>query len=415
MILLRRATIYDNRTELHLQERDILIEKGVITKIAKNIKAPDKAKVISSNQLCVSPGWLDIGTYNGEQGYEYREDLNSLSKAAIKGGYTAIAPFPTGSPSIDNTGQLTFLMHRAKSQKIDILPIACLTKDRKGKEIAELIDLSESGAIAFSDGMGDHMDAPQLLRCLLYLKRVNGLVIRSASVPELSQMNEGKVSVQMGLEGSSKHLEISHVSDAIAQSTHSSGRLLVHNISVADHLMNIKKTDKRNISFTVSALNLTKDEEDVLSFDSNLKVIPPLRESSDRKALSKAITNGQLNVITSNHSPKSLEEKDQPFGMSDYGASTLETVFPSLNTLAENIPLDRIIHCLSVGPYEALGLEGPSIKKGAMANLTLFDPTEATYLKDKDLASKSKNNPFLYTALRGKVKGTIKGSTSVLS
>ncbi len=414
-ILLKKARIYDRDTQYHLKQMDVLIEKGIISKIAKNITPPAKAKVVKSKALSVSQGWIDIGTYNGEPGFEYREDLHSLREAALQGGYTGIAPMPTGQPTIDSKGQLHFLMSQGADHIVDIHPIAAITKHREGKEISEMLDLHQGGAIAFSDGDEDHMSEDQLLLAMQYLKTVNGLTIYSACRPTQGHVHEGSVSVAMGIEGIPSHEEVANTTMAIRCSEYADAALLIHNISTAEGLLSIKKaTNKGNLSVSVPFLNLLLEDKDVIDFDLNLKVQPPLRSSSDRKALIKAINTGQINIITSNHKPLSLEEKDQPFGDSTSGASTIETVFAGLNTLGSELSTEHMIHCLSNGPREVLGLQKESIKVGQAANLTIFDPEEEVTFDESQIKSKCKNNPLLGRSLRGSILGVIKNTKSTL-
>ncbi len=414
MILLRKAHIYDVRSNHHNTVKDVLIEKGVITKIAKQITAPEKAKVVSSSNLCVSPGWLDIGTYNGEPGHEYREDLNSLTAAAAKGGYLGLAPFSTSDPVVDNKGQLHFLKSQSQGGVVKIHPIASISKEGKGKDLSEILDLHAAGAVAFSDGDDDATDEDFLVRAMQYLKTCDGLLIHPAYKNTGGEVNEGEASVMMGLEGIPEHKEIRNVEASIKARDYSDGRLLIYNISCARDLQEIKKSsDTSRITVSVPHLNLIYDESDVASFDLNLKVSPPLRTTSDKKALVRAITSGQVNIITSQHRPLSKEEKDQPFGMSKPGAATIETVFSSLVQYATSIPVERLAHCLSVGPHEALGLDCPSVSTGSKAHLTVFDPTvESSY---HNLKTKGVNSPFEGATLAGKVIGIISGSKSIIS
>lgn len=415
MILLQKAKIYDIRSSRHLKKMDILIDKGIIKEISKNITAPKKAKVISSKDLSVSPGWVDIGSYNGEPGYEYREDLDSLRDAAAMGGYCGIAPFPTGKPTIDSKGQLLFLRSRSKDEMVDIYPIAALTKGRGGKDLAELLDLHNSGAIAFSDGDSSQLGSDQLLRSLLYLKSINALTIYNPFKTGEGQVNEGPISVQMGMEGIPQYEEESFVHTAIKHSEYAEARVLIHNISTTAGIKEARgSSNKKNISFSIPFMNLISDDSDLLTFDLNLKVSPPLRGKSEKRGLTKAIESGQVNIISSNHRPLSIEEKDQPFGLTKFGASTLEVVFSALNTYANGLSTERIIHCLSNGPKEALELVNPDISKNEYALLTVFDPSDEIKYEDKDLKSKSKNNPFLGQPLKGRVLGIINGNRSNL-
>jgi len=414
MILLRKAHIYDVRSKHHNTVKDVLIEKGVITKISKKVSAPSKAKVISSSQLCISPGWLDIGTYNGEPGHEYREDLASLTAAAARGGYLGIVPFSTSDPVVDNKGQLHFLKSQSQNNIVEIHPVASLSKDGKGKDLAELLDLHAAGAVAFSDGDEVLADEDFLVRAMQYLKSCNGILIQPACKKTSGEVNEGEASVMMGLEGIPEHKEIRNVEASVRARDYSDGRLFIYNISCAKDLNEIKKSsDSSRISVSIPHLNLIFDESDVSTFDLNLKVSPPLRSSIDKKALIRAIVFGQVNTITSQHRPLSKEEKDQPFGMSAPGAATIETVFSSLVQYAPSIPVERLVHCLSVGPHEALGFNCPTLSTGSMAYITLFDPTvESTY---DNLQTKGVNSPFQGETLAGKVLGIINGSKSTIS
>lgn len=415
MILLKKARIYDHRSPHHLKKMDVLIAKGIITSIAKNIKPASKTKVVESPDLCVSPGWVDIGTYNGEPGFEYRDDLNSLRAAAQKGGYCGLAPFPTGQPTIDNKGQLHFLKSKTEGHPVSIYPIAAMTKDRAGKEMSELLDLHASGAVAFSDGAIQSSNKDQLLKSMQYLKGINALTIFEPNDNKDGQLHEGVASVQMGMEGISNLGEESKVYEAIKLSEYANARILIHNISTASGLKEAKlSANKENISFSVPFLNLIKEDTDLLDFDVNLKVSPPIRDKRERKALCKAVESGQINVITSNHQPLSIEEKDQPFGLSQFGASTLESVFSALITHTKELSTERIIHCLSIGPRNVLKIDSPGIKKGENADLTIFDASMTQTFSTSDVQSKSLNNPFLGQSLKGKVIGIINGSKSTV-
>jgi len=415
MILLRKARIYDIRSKHHKKVMDILIEKGVITKIAKSITAPKKAKVIESKSLSVSPGWLDIGTYNGEPGYEYREDLTSMMDAALHGGYIGVAPFPTGQPTVDTKGQLHFLISSAQDHMVDLHPIGAATKNRAGEELAELLDLNSAGAVAFSDGIDDHMNQDQLIRVMQYLNSIDGITIYNACKQELGHVHEGSVSVAMGIDGIPSHNEVSNVELALRCSEYTGSKLLIHNVSNGVSVKAIKRSsNKKNIAVSVPFMNLIQEDSDVLDFNLNLKVTPPLRDKSDMISLNKAVESGVINVITSNHTPLSIEEKDQPFGLSQAGASTIETVFAALNTYDEHISTERLVHCMSLGPYEALGLPCQEISIGETARLTIFDTKLDVTFDESQLKSKSKNNPYLNQKLIGKVLGVINGMSSTL-
>jgi len=353
---------------------------------------------------------LDIGCFNGEPGYEYREDLDSLKAAAAKGGYTHLAPFPTSSPTVDTKGQVQYLLSKNTDHPVKILPIASLSAGRQGKDLAELIDLSHAGAVAFSDGKKG-TSTSLLERGLQYLKGRKEKVIHVINTKDelgVGQINEGKASVYLGLPGLPEHKEIQAVEKAIAAARYTEGDILIHNISLEASLTSITKAKKthKNIDVSVAFMNLIHSEDDLLDFDANKKVLPPMRMAKELKKLSKGVTTGQITVITSNHTPRSKEEKDEPFGQSAFGASSLASTFTALVTHSD-ISTESIISCLSDGPYRALGLEIPLIANGEVANLTLFDPTMTTEILSKEDPSLSNNNPYHGHNMTGRVLGIV--------
>ena len=410
-ILLKRATIHDVRSSHHAKRVDVLISDGSIQRISKEIKASDQVETWSSPDLHISPGWLDIGTYNGDPGHEYREDLQSLAAAAQQGGYYALAPFPPDTPAIDHIGQLAYLKARAEQLPIRIYPIAHASMRGEGRDLSEILDLSHAGAIAFSDGDQACLRPDQLRRTLEYLKMTHKKMIISASEMSTGLVHEGSTSVIMGLEGAPEHLETQRIEAILSECDYTGAPAILYNISTPLHKAPRLKKSK-HLTSTVSAMHLIHDADEVAQFNLNLKVSPPLRDSSTRRSLIKSVESGDINVITSHHRPLSVEEKDQPFGISEFGASTLDTVFSSLHTLSDGLSLDRLTHCLSIGPHEALDIPCPLIETGSPVCLTVFDPTEPITYISSMLGSRSKNNPYLGLSLKGKVIGTLHGSTS---
>lgn len=413
-ILIKKARIYDQNSNQHLKVRDVLIENGNITEIKARIQPSGKYQTIESKQLCISPGWVDIGSFNGEPGKEQREDLESLRNAAAHGGYIGIAPFPTGLPTTDSKGQIAYLKANNHENAVQIFPIGALTMERNGKDMSELIDISAAGAIAFSDGQGSLMGEGQIQRSLLYLKGIDAnliYVVNAKKPGEKGQVNEGEVSVSMGVEGIPTHQEKVAVNTVLRQVEYTGSRALIHNISLgwaADKIA--KKATSFNVSASVPYLNLAHNEENVRNFNSNFKLLPPLRTETERKKLCKAVEKGKVDIITSNHSPKTIEEKDEPFGLSPFGASSIETTFSGLVTYAEDLSLDRIIYALSIGPRKTLGLDNATIKVGQKASITLFDPSLQWNVTKDHLLSKSKNNPYLGVQLKGRVIGILNNS-----
>lgn len=417
-ILLKRAKIYDQASSHHLKVRDILIEDGRIVDIKATLKPEGQYEVVESKELSVSPGWVDIGAFNGEPGKEQREDLNSLRRAAANGGYVGLAPFPTGAPTADTKGQIEFLLSRNPSQAVQVYPIAALTQNRNGKDMAELLDLYHAGAVAFSDGQGSVMGEGQIQRSLLYLKGINAnliYVVNSKKPHEDGQVNEGVVSVSMGVEGIPAHQEKVAVNTVLRQIDYTGARALIHNISLAWSANRISKAQQAqyDVEATVTYFNLSHGEQAVAGFNNNFKVLPPLRDEIERKKLCRAVARGKIDIITSNHNPQTVEEKDEPFGMSVFGASSIETTFSSLLTYTEGISVERMVYCLSTGPRLALGIASGTIVKGAEASITMFDPSMEREIYAEHLQSKSKNNPYIGQKMKGMIIGIINNALIV--
>lgn len=408
-ILLKNARLYDSRSEYHLKRVDLLIKDGEIKKIGSDLKSRG-AQVITSKNLSVSPGWLDIGAYNGEPGHESLEDLKSLKKAAAAGGYLYLATLPTTSPTVDNKSQISYLQKNNDNAVTEVLPIACATQGAKGAVISEMIDLDLYGAVAFTDGPDHQINRGQLLRILQYLKRIDGIYIhylKHNCLVNNGQISEGAQSMKLGLVGMPKTEEKLETLNAIEIARYVGSDIHIHNISTPEV---IQKTSDVKVSYSVPFLNLIRTDQDLEGFDTNLKVIPPLREPSDKNGLIKLINKGKINCINSNHRPILQEDKDKEFGASKFGNIGLQHCYAALNTYADKLEQERLIYCLSQGAYEYLMLDAPKIEAGNEAKLTVFDPDAEN--SDQQSYSKCVNNPFKADILTGAIIGVINGVKS---
>ncbi len=408
-LLLKDVTILDKSGPYHNQTLDVLVEKGKIVKITKNIKHEEGIKVVSSNNLHVSTGWVDIGTQLGEPGLEHRETFASAIAAARVGGYTTLIPFPNTLPVLQNKAALTVLHSISKNSKINILPIAALTTDCKGEELVEMYDLHQSGAVAFSDGLKSIHHNGVLLNALNYVKTFDGLIIHYPIDQYLSnggQIHEGKVSTLLGMKGIPSIAEHISIQRDLELLNYSGSKLCLYGISTQESVKLIKLFGKKNLFSVVPYLNLVKQDTDLADFDTNLKLYPPLRTKIDQNELLKALKSDIITAISSNHYPLEEDAKKLEFPYAKYGASGLETVFPALNTFAiDKLPLETIIDKLTNGPKSIFNLSINTINEGIEADLTFFDPSlEWEYQETK---SASKNNPYLGQTLKGKVLGTL--------
>jgi len=413
-ILIKNATIISPQSKLHKTQKDILIKKGVITKIANRV-TDAKAKVISAPNLHVSLGWVDIGATSGEPGFEHRESLDSLTKTAAAGGYTDIAIFPNTQPVIDNKSSLQYILNATSNHTVTYHPIGAISKNCEGQDITEMMDMTANGAVAFSDGLKSIQSNRLMLRALEYIKSIDKLIIHVPDDPSISHGNdihEGKVSTSLGLKASPSLSEILTVERDMQLADYAESKLLVHGISAKESVVKIIAQKSKNIFSSVNYLNLCLTEDAIASFNSNCKVSPPLRAKEDQAVLIKAINTGSIDIIASNHVPLEEEHKKKEFTYAKSGAIGLQTCFSGLMTFAENIKLEKIVNCLAVKSRTILGLKVPEIEVGAEAHLTLFDPTGEWTFDQKTNTSKSKNSPFWNQKLKGKVIGIINGKHS---
>ena len=305
-ILIKKATIHHHGAK-EASKKDILVENGKITQIAKSITA-DKAKVVESPDLHVSPGWLDIGAQPGQPGYEYRETFQSLSRAARAGGYTALATFPRNSPPIQSRIEVEYVLQLNELLPIQVYPIGAISQDLAGKDLTEMLDMIHAGAIAFSDGRKNPVESGLLVRALEYIIPFKVVIIDfplDRSFTSEGQIHEGKISASLGLTGIPNVAEEIMVQRDIQLVAYTGSRLHFHAISSADSISHLQKARSEKLAVTsdVPAMHLLLEDKDVGDFDSHKKVLPPFRNQRDRKALIKAVKDGIINHISSIHTP----------------------------------------------------------------------------------------------------------------
>lgn len=409
-LLLKKAKVLQAQSNHHGQVVDILIKDGIISKIGTDINDND-ALVITSEDLHVSSGWVDIGTHIGEPGYEHREDIQSVTETAANGGFTTLLPFPNTSPVVDNRTQVERINYKSEKNLVALLPIGCVSQHNEGVDLAELFDMHQAGCIAYSDGDQSITDSGLILRALEYVKAFDGIIVQrsmDASLSKDGQMHEGVSSTSLGLPGIPSMAEFNSLERDLKLREYTEGRLMLHMISAQESVNKLtsekKLTDK--LYSTVAFSNLIHTESDLLQFDSNLKLMPPLRTEADKKALIAGINSGIIDVICSNHTPLEEERKKLEFPYADFGATGLETCFAATNTnLANQIKLETLIDCLSYNQRKIFNIKTPSIQEGEIADITLFDPKKSwTY---RSSSSKSKNNAYFNCEFIGQVIGIV--------
>ncbi|WP_430966351.1 dihydroorotase [Spongiimicrobium sp. 2-473A-2-J] len=416
-ILLKSAKIVDpgNRA-LHLKKRDILIKNGGIERIASKIEATGKAKVISRKNLCVSAGWFDSSVSMGEPGYEERETIANGLTTAAKSGYTHIVLNPNTHPIPDSSSDIVFLKNTAQPFATALHPLGALTMGSEGNDLAELFDMQNAGAVGFYDHKKAMKNANLLKIALQYAQNFGGLVYSFPLDTHISgkgTMNEGAISTKLGLKGIPSLAEEIQIARDLFILEYAGGRLHIPTISTAKSVSLIAEAKKKglDVSCSVAIHNLWYTDEVLETFDTNYKVMPPLRNKTDIKALLKGLKNGTIDFVSSDHTPIDIEEKRVVFDHAEYGSLGLENAFGLLNQIFD---LETTIGLLTKG-RERYGMETPSIREGENACLTLFDPDLEYTFGMGHILSTSKNSMFLDTPLRGKVYGVFAKNQLVLS
>lgn len=415
-LLIKSAVIIDKESPLHRKKRDLLIEKGVITKIATNIKTTKKHKELKLPNLHVSTGWFDSSVSFGEPGFEERENIENGLQTAAKSGFTAIAVNPITHPVTDNRASVEYLKSKASSFATDLFPIGSLTKNATGDEMAELYDMQQAGAIAFND-YKRAIKNPNLLKVTLqYVQAFNGLLMsfpQEELIANNGLANESDEIIRIGLKGNPNIAEELQIIRDLYLLEYTGGRLHIPTITTAKSVKLIKEAQKIGLDVTCSASahHLTLTDTELGNFNSNYKVSPPLRTLKDVKALQKGVKDGTIDVVTSDHQPYDIENKKKEFAYAKAGTIGLESMFGAVNSVLD---LDDFIENITHKPRGIFGLEQTEIKEGATANLSLFNPDSAWTFSEKDILSSSNNSAFIEKKLQGEAYGIFNKNQLIL-
>ena len=415
--LLKNAIIIDAESQYHLQQKDVLISKGIVEKIDNLIDVSSDTATVNLENLHISCGWFDTSVCFGEPGFEERETIKNGLQVAAKSGFTAVAVNPNTHPVIDSKSDIEFLINKASKFATKLFPIGALTKNCEGKDLAELFDMQQSGAIAFGDYVKPISNDNLMKIALLYAQNFDGLVIsfpKNNSIAAEGIVNEGINSTQLGMKGIASLAEHLQISRDLFLLEHTGGKLHIPTISTAKSVELIKEAKVKGLQVTcsVSVHHLVLTDDELHGFDSNFKTTPPLRTKEDVKALQKAVKSGVIDIITSDHNPIDIENKKMEFSEAKNGVIGLESAFGALNSILD---LTDFIPLLTSKPRSIFGLEKVSIKEGAKANLSLFNPAGKVVFTAKNILSASKNSPFIDKNLQGKVYGIFANNQLILS
>lgn len=403
-ILIQGAEVIDPASSFHRKIKNVLISNGRITEIGDKAFSADRT--IKADGMKLTPGWFDLGTFVGDPGLEQKEDIESVSKAAAAGGFTGLAVLPNTSPCVQTKNEVSYLTRGNDARLVQLYPLAAVTRNNKGEELTEMIDLHESGAVGFTDGLKPIWHTDILLKSLQYLQKFNGLLIDHPEDTWLNlfgQMHEGLNSTLLGLKGMPRIAEDIAVTRNLELLAYAGGRLHFSKLS-SGKTVDLIRTARRklNVSCDVTAYQALLDDSALAGFDTNYKVNPPLREKSDNDALVKALRDGTIDVICSGHTPHEDESKNLEFDLADFGIINLQTFGANLVSLSNSVDWEVLLPKVSTNPRTLLGLEVPVIEVDVKANLTLFDPARSWLFDEKSNFSKSRNSPWLNREMKGK-------------
>ncbi len=413
-ILLKSVKIIDKYSEFNGQNKDILIENGIISVVADNI-SQTTSQIVSGENLHVSAGWVDMRVSTKDPGYEAKEDLESLTNAAMAGGFTEIVTLPNTKPVVQSKEAIAYIRNFAPTKLVDIHATGAVTKNCEGKDFTEMLDLFHAGAIAFTDGDHPLWNADILLKTLQYLAPIDALLMNRPEEPSMTifgQMHEGIESTLLGMKG------ISSTAEEL---------MIMRDLKLLEYYLENDFTEKRNsclhfstistkksvelireakqkglpVSCDIAAHQLAFTDADLRTFDTNFKVNPPFRTRKDIEALQLGLSDGTIDAIVSDHNPQDEEAKNLEFDLADFGIIGLETTF-AVAQMNSRLTIEQLIEKLTTNPRQLLRLPKAKIAVGEKANLTVFDPNIDWQYLAKNIQSKSKNSPFIDHQLTGK-------------
>jgi dihydroorotase len=395
--------------------KDIYVEKGKIQGLYAQGKAPKASKIIDASKCIVIPGLVDMHVHLREPGFEHKETIQSGTTAAARGGFTSVCCMPNTNPVNDTISVTEFIIDRArKVGSCTVFPIAAITKGQMGEELTELEALMKAGCIAFSDDGRPVANSLIMRRALEYSKIFNVPIISHCEDAQLSEggvMNEGLVSTIVGLQGIPKAAEEIMVARDLALCELTGGRLHIAHVSTKGSVNMIRSAKARGVNVTAETCPhyFSIHDESLISYDTNLKVNPPIRTAEDMAGIKEGVKDGTIDVIATDHAPHHIDDKNIEFDAAAFGISGLETAFAlSYHLVTENvIDLRRLITMMSLTPCKLLNISKGTLSEGADADIAVIN-TEKTFKVDTaKFQSKGRNTPFNKWVLKGTVEHTV--------
>ena len=412
-IILKSAKVINAESKYNGTQQDILICEGKIVKIAKSI-SDKNARIIDIKDLHVSNGWFDSSVSFGEPGFEERESIENGGIVASKSGFTDVVLNSNTNPVIDSQAGISFV--KSKNSSCNIHPLGALTMSSESKEMAELFDMKNAGAVGFYDYKKPIINSNLLKISLQYSQAFNSLIMSfplDKSIAKNGIINEGEISVNYGIKGIPNFSEEIQINRDLHILEYTGGNLHIPTISTKKSLDLIKKAKEKglNVTCSVAIHNLTFNEAKLKDFDTRFKVLPPLRTEKDRLALVKGVKDGVIDLVTSDHCPIDVENKKTDIDNAEYGTIGLESFFGSLLNL---FTLEETIKILTRG-RKLFNIENFDFKEGSEARLSLFKISKEFEFSKSHIKSKSKNSAFLGTKMKGYPVGIINTNNIIIN
>tara|TARA_B100001094_G_scaffold295221_1_gene316398 strand:- start:824 stop:2086 length:1263 start_codon:yes stop_codon:yes gene_type:complete len=414
-ILIKSATIVDSKSNLNFKKKDILIREGIIVDIADTIDTKTD-QIFDFKDLHVSRGWMDTSVSFGEPGYEERENIDNGLLTAASSGFTSILLNPDCYPLVDNHSAVEFLKKKSLKSTTKIYPIANLTSNSDGKNLASLYDMKLAGAVAYGDYKKSITDSSILKISLEYTKTFGGRVISFCQDNFLSQngvINESIVSTEKGLRGIPDISESINIYRDIEILNYTGGKIHIPYVNTKKGVELIREAKKKKLDITASAslAHIFLSDKDIDDYNTNLKIIPPLRSEMDSNSLKEGLIDGTIDYLTSMHEPLNIDAKKVVFDHAEPGSIGLESVF---GLMCNNFTLEKTIDILTRNK-SIFEIKNYEIKIGSHADLTLFNPDKTYEFAEDHILSTSKNCAFIGSKLKGIVYGSINNNNFTLN
>jgi len=419
-IIIKQAVIIDVTSKHHLKKRDILIEDGLIEKIASKIPVEKNITIVAAKNLKISQGWVETAADFCDPGYEYKEDLTTGPNAAAAGGFTHVVMLPNTQPVLQKKGDIKYVLNKTRHHIINVLPAGALTENLNSNEPTEIYDMHNAGAIAFTNGADQTLTTENLIRSLNYVKSFSGVVFAALTAKSqtfAAGLNEGLTSLLLGLKGEPDVMEEINIIKYLKALQYSNSRLHILQLSAKAALTHLKKAKKNNLNITaaVSPYHLIFTEKELNGFETAFKLSPPLRTKNDSKALIKALKDGTIDMISCLHLPQNDDLKIVEFENAACGINGLQTVYPLLKTyLGEKLNDELLVEKLATKARQMLKLPNATIEVGNKACITMFNNDKWTFTKANN-KSKANNSPFFGKTFNGKVIGIVNNNQLYLN